>query len=77
MKKFLLMICTAINSPIFDIIGGSVVALIGILFFYYLSELTFPCFIAFVSGNAVAIGLDCVDHGFARRKSSGSPDDNK
>ena len=77
MKKFLSKVWRAINSPMADIIGGYVMMIVGIISCYYCSELTVPCVVAFVSGCIITIGFDCVDHGFARRKSSGKPDDNK
>lgn len=77
MKKFLLELWDFINSPFADIIGGSIFFIAGFLLLFRYSEMTGPCFAAFLSGCLIIIGIDSAGHGFERRKSSGSPDENK
>lgn len=76
MKKFLLKIWTAINSPLADIIGGYILLGGASMAIYVFCESTAPCVAAFICGFVTCIGCDCIFHGFERRrKSSGSPDD--
>ena len=74
MKK----IWSALNSPIADIVGGCICVFFCFFGCYFCGELSFYFFVSFASGFLLAVGLDCLDHGFDRlRKSSGSPDDDK